>query len=89
MNIPKLSKEALAAIGATKPTASDPDQYREWLLARARSMSCGLRLVLFEIDGIGISLKSGSISSEHAARGLAALEQTPCYAASMFYAEGV
>jgi hypothetical protein len=84
MNIPKLSQEALAAIGETKPIASATDP--ELLLARARSMSAGLRLVLFEIDAIGAALKSGIITPESAARDLAALERVPCYAASIFYA---
>jgi len=88
MNIPKLSQEALVAIGATKPIAGavDPDRHSEWLIARARSMSAGLRLVLVEIDAIGVSLKGGIITPECAARDLAALERVPCYAASIFYA---
>jgi hypothetical protein len=88
MIIPKLSQEALAAIGETKPIASatDPDRHCELLLARARSMSAGLRLVLVEIDAIGVSLKGGIITPERAARDLAALERVPCYTASIFYA---
>jgi hypothetical protein len=57
----------------------------EWVLARARSMSAGLRLVQFEIDEIGISLKKGWITPEHAASNLAALEQVPVMVASIFY----
>jgi hypothetical protein len=66
----------------------DAKAANEWVLARARVMSAGLRLVLFEIDEIGISVKNGWITPEHAARDLAALEQVPCYAASVFYSEG-
>jgi hypothetical protein len=57
----------------------------EWVLARARLMSAGLRLVQFEIDEIGISLKNGWITPEHAAGNLAALEQLPCMVAAIFY----
>ncbi len=57
---------------------------REWVLARARSMSAGLRLVQFEIDEIGISLKNGWITPKHAANDLAAIEQLPVYIASIF-----
>ena len=59
----------------------------EWVLARARSMSAGLRLVQFEIDEIGISLKNGWITPEHAANNLAALEQVPVMVAAIFYGE--
>jgi hypothetical protein len=59
----------------------------EWVLARARSMSAGLRLVQFEIDEIGISLKNGWITPEHAASNLAALEQVPVMVAAIFYGE--
>jgi hypothetical protein len=56
----------------------------EWILARARSISAGIRLVLAEIDEIGISLKNGWITPERAQADLAALEQLPVYVASIF-----
>jgi hypothetical protein len=56
----------------------------EWVLARARSISAGLRLVQFEIDEIGISLKNGWITPEQADHDLAALEHLPVYVASYF-----
>jgi hypothetical protein len=57
----------------------------DWVLARARSISAGLRLVQFEIDEIGISLKNGWITPEMAASNLAAIEQVPVMVASIFY----
>lgn len=60
----------------------------EWVLARARVMSAGLRLLQAEIDEIGISLKNGWITPEHAASDLAAIEQVPALVASMIYARG-
>ena len=42
-----------------KPPTTAPNKEIEWVLARARCMSAGLRLVQFEIDEIGISLKNG------------------------------
>jgi hypothetical protein len=87
MNIPKLSHGALAAICEIKPIASaaDPENRKEWVMAHARSMSAGLRLVQFEIDEIGISLKHGWITPEQAANDLAALEQVPIRVAAVFY----
>jgi hypothetical protein len=87
MNIPKLSQGAPAAIREIKPIASaaDLENRKEWVLARARSMSAGLRLVQFEIDEIGISLKHGFISPDEAANDLAALEQVPVMVAAIFY----
>ena len=85
-HVPQLSQEALATLEPkTVRSARDPEKQTEWILARARSMSAGLRLVQFEIDEIGISLKNGWITPEHAARDLAALEQVPVYVASIFY----
>ena len=55
----------------------------EWVLARARCMSAGLRLVQFQIDEIGISLKNGWITADQARSDLAALEQLPCFVASV------
>lgn len=68
-----------------KPTLPGKANEVEWVLARARSMSAGLRLVQLEIDEIGISLKNGWITPEHAASNLAALEQLPCMVAAVFY----
>jgi len=87
MNIPKLSQNALAAIREIKPIASaaDPENRKEWVLAHARSMRVGLRLVLAEIDEIGISLKNGWISPDQAANDLAALEEVPVMVAAIFY----
>jgi hypothetical protein len=56
----------------------------EWVLARARTMSAGIRLVLAEIDEIGISLRNRWITSEQAANDLQAIEQLPVYVASVF-----
>jgi hypothetical protein len=47
-------------------------------------MSAGLRLVQFEIDEIGISLKNGWITPEQAAYDLRLLERLPVYVASIF-----
>lgn len=90
MIVPALSAEARASVGIFKPipTAADPKKRSEWLLARARCMSAGLRLVLLEIDEIGISLRNGWITPEDAARDLAALEQLPVYIASVFHQTG-
>jgi hypothetical protein len=51
-------------------------------------MSAGLRLVQFEIDEIGISLKNGWITPEVAASCLAALEEVPVMVATIFYRGG-
>jgi hypothetical protein len=69
-------------------SARDGNAQIEWVLARARSMSAGLRLVQFEIDEIGISLKNGWITPEMAASNLAAIEQVPVMIASIFYRGG-
>ena len=87
-HVPKLSPEARATLEPkTVESARDPEKQKEWILARARSMSAGLRLVQFEIDEIGISLKNGWIAPEQAASCLTALEQLPVYVASIFYCE--
>ena len=65
-------------------TAADQPEI-EWVQQRARVMSAGLRLVLHEIEEIGISLKHGWITAERAASDLAALEQVPVYIASILY----
>jgi hypothetical protein len=83
--VAKLSQEARAAIAGPTASASAGDQHTEWVLARARSMSAGLRLLLHEIDEIGISVRNGWITAEQAASNLAALEQVPAYVASVFY----
>lgn len=85
--LPQLSQEARAAVAEPKAGPFAKNQEIEWVLARARSMSAGLRLVQFEIEEIGISLKNGWITPEMAASCLTALEQLPCYAASIFYSE--
>jgi hypothetical protein len=51
-------------------------------------MSAGLRLLLLEIDEIGISLKHGWITPERAANDLAMLERVPVHIASVFYHGG-
>jgi len=86
--LPKLSNEALASIGCPRPIQPITAPQRDWLLARARSTVAGLRLVQSEIEAIGISLKDGSITPEQAAGALAALEQVPCYVASILFADG-
>ena len=60
---------------------------KEWVQARARAMSAGLRLVLFEIDEIGIALKHDWISADRAAADLAALEQLPVYVAAVLLSD--
>lgn len=87
--IPRLSREAIVGVGGELPIRVVKDspeaQQAEWVLARARSMSLGLRLVLAEIDEIGISLKNGWITPEHAANDLANIERVPCYVAAVFH----
>jgi hypothetical protein len=87
MKVPQLSQEAKAAVLENEPTAGAADvaNRKEWVLARARVMSAGTRLVLAEIDEIGISVKNGWISPDDAARDLAALEQLPVMVAAIFY----
>jgi len=60
MKVAQLSTEARLEIKPL-PSAHNPAKRTEWVLARARSMSAGLRVVLAEIDEIGISLKNGWI----------------------------
>jgi hypothetical protein len=72
-------------LGDISARSQDAKPQTEWVLARARTMSAGLRLVQFEIDEIGISLKNGWITPEHAAHDLAAIEQVPCMVAAIFY----
>ena len=87
--VPKLSPEALSTLEPKRiQSARDPVRQTEWILARARSMSAGLRLVQFEIDEIGISLKNAWITPERAASDLAALEQVPVMVAAIFYRGG-
>lgn len=64
---------------------ADESTRREWAMARARVLSAGLRLVLFEIDEIGICLKCGSISPDDAVADLFALEQLPVHLSVTFY----
>jgi hypothetical protein len=90
MKVAQLSTEARASFGLEikpLPSAHNVANRAEWVLGRARSMSVGLRRVLAEIDEIGISLKHGWITPEHAAADLAALEQLPCYVASVFLSD--
>jgi hypothetical protein len=92
VNIPKLSQGALAAISEIKPQARTPDleleNRIEWVLAHARSMSAGVRLVLAEIDEIGLSLKRGWITPEQAVGDLTMLEELPVRIAAVFYRGG-
>ena len=85
--VAKLSPEARAAIAEPRAPV-DRTLETEWVLSRARVMSAGLRLLLCEIDEIGISLKAGFITAERAAADIAAIEQVPALVASMIYAEG-
>ena len=80
---PKLSQEARSAIGDA--TSAPKDQNTQWVLARARVMSAGLRLLLHEIDELGLSVKNGWITPEQGAADLAAIEQVPAFVASMIY----
>jgi hypothetical protein len=57
----------------------DPTAGKEWVLARARSISLGVRLVQAEIEEIGICLKNDWITPQRAADDLAALERLPVY----------
>lgn len=85
--VPQLSQEARRAVaGPAAPITQD--QEIAWVLARARTLSAGLRLVQFEIDEIGISLKNNWITHEMAASNLAALERLPVLVASIFYSDG-
>jgi hypothetical protein len=86
--VPRLSQEARSTMAEPKASLIAKDQNIEWVLARARCMSAGLRLVQFEIDEIGISVKNGWITAEHAASNLAALEHLPVMVASIFYPGG-
>lgn len=86
--VPQLSQEARATVAEPNANQIAKGQEIEWVLARARSMSAGLRLLQFEIDEIGISLKNGWITPESAAANLRAIEQVPAYVASVFYSEG-
>lgn len=91
MKVAQLSPEARASVGLEVkplPRAHNVANRTQWVLARARSMSAGLRVVLAEIDEIGISLKNGWIDADRAAADLAALEQIPCYVASIFLCDG-
>jgi len=83
MKVPSLSQEAIATLKPL-PSAHKPGNRAEWVLARARTMSAGLRLVLFEIEEIGIALKHGWITADRAAQDLATLEQLPVYVAAVF-----
>ncbi len=69
------------------PQAAAHPAETEWVLARARAISLGMRLVQAEIEEIGISLKNGWITPEHAANDLAALEKLPVYVASTFLSQ--
>jgi hypothetical protein len=69
------------------PSAQVAAHRKEWVQARARAMSAGLRLVLFEIDEIGIALKHDWISADRAAADLAALEQLPVHVASVLLSD--
>ena len=88
MTVPMLSPEARKSVAEPNANQIAKGQETEWVLARARSISAGLRLVQFEIDEVGISLKNGWITPEMAASNLAALEQLPVMIASIFYRGG-
>lgn len=90
MKVPHLSQEARATVGIELkpvPSAHNLANRREWLLARARSMSLGLRLIQAEVEEIGISLKNGWISPEQAYADLIALECVPVHVASIFFSQ--
>ena len=69
------------------PTRPDPDspieRHRAYLLARLRCVHLRLRLLLVEIDELGICLKHGFITPDEAARELGAYATLPVYAASI------
>jgi hypothetical protein len=89
MKVAQLSQEA-RGIAELKPlpSAHNVINRKEWLLARLRSMSLGLRLLQAEVDEIGISLKHDWTSPEQAWADMVALERVPVYAASVFYSGG-
>ncbi|WP_420971512.1 hypothetical protein [Bradyrhizobium sp. B120] len=66
------------------PSAHNVVNRREWVLARARCLSAGMRLILCEIDEIGIALRHDWITADQAASDLAALEQLPVHVAAIF-----
>jgi hypothetical protein len=88
VKVPQLSPEARSTV-PPRPQASASDSEfenrKEWVLAHTRSMSAGLRLVLFEIDEIGLSVKSGWITPEQAVADLTMLEELPVRVAAVFY----
>jgi hypothetical protein len=91
MKVPQLSPEARSTV-SLEPQASASDieleNRKEWVLLHTRTISAGLRLVLFEIDEIGLSLKSGFITPEQAFVDLTTLEELPVRVAAVFYRGG-
>jgi hypothetical protein len=91
MKVPQLSPVARSTV-PPEPQASASDleieNRKEWVLAHARSMSAGVRLVLAEIDEIGLSLKRGWITPEQAVGDLTLLEEVPVRVAAVFYRGG-
>jgi hypothetical protein len=90
LKVPQLSAEARSVPPKPQASASDIEREnrKEWVLAHGRTISAGLRLVLFEIDEIGLSLKSGFITPEQAFVDFAALEELPVRVAAVFYRGG-
>jgi hypothetical protein len=90
VKVPQLSAEARSVPPKPQASASDLEleNRKEWVLLHTRTISAGLRLVLFEIDEIGLSLKSGFITPEQAYADLTALEELPVRVASAFYSGG-
>jgi hypothetical protein len=90
VKVPQLSPEARSTVQPKPPLPliGDDANRKEWLLARLRSMSLGMRLVQAEIDEIGISLKNGWISSEQAYADILNLESIPVSVAAVFYSQG-
>lgn len=90
MKVPQLSPEARSVPPKPQANASDIEleNRKEWVLAHTRTISAGLRLVLFEVDEIGLSVKRGWITPEQAIADLTMLEELPVRVASVLYGGG-
>ncbi len=91
MKVPQLSPEARSTVSPEAQASAsvlEIENRKEWVLAYARSMSAGVRLVQFEIDEIGILLKGGWITPEQAIGDLNMLEELPVRVAAVFYRGG-
>src|SRR5262249_21610537 len=69
--------------GALMQQQVDPTAGKEWVLARARSICLGVRLVQAEVEEIGICLKNDWITAQRAADDFTRLEKLPVYIGAM------